>query len=80
MILHLINDEKIVNRTIESYEEVLSKENVFIVFCNKDSDSFIPKYVSPRNNVVFYDERYDRIERDFSTFGKVLIHFLDEKK
>lgn len=35
MILHLINDEKIVNRTIESYEAVLNNENVFIVFAIK---------------------------------------------
>ena len=40
MILHLINDEKIVNRTIESYEAVLNNENVFIVFCNKGSGNF----------------------------------------
>lgn len=80
MILHLINDEKIVNRTIESYDSVLNNENVFIVFCNKDSYPFIPKYVHPRSNVIFYDERYDKIERDFGNFGKVLIHFLDENK
>lgn len=80
MILHLINDEKIVNRTIESYDSVLNNENIFIVFCNKDSGHFLSKYVSPRNNVIFYDERYDRVERGFSNCGKVLIHFLDDKK
>ena len=45
MILHLINDEKIVNRTIESYEAVLNNENVFIVFCNKGSGNFVSKFV-----------------------------------
>lgn len=80
MILHLINDEKIVNRTIESYEAVLNNENVFIVFCNKSSGNFVSKFVHPRNNVIFYDEKFDKIERDFSNFNKILIHLLDIRK
>lgn len=80
MILHLINDEKIVNRTIESYEAVLNNENVFIVFCNKSSGNFVSKFVHSRNNVIFYDEKSDKIERDFSNFNKILIHLLDIRK
>jgi dTDP-N-acetylfucosamine:lipid II N-acetylfucosaminyltransferase len=80
MILHLINDEKIVDRTIESYEAVLNNKNVFIVFCNKGSGNFISKFVHSRSNVIFYDEKCDRIERDFSNFNKILIHLLDIRK
>ena len=69
MILHLINDEA-----------VLNNENVFIVFCNKGSGNFVPKFVHSRNNVIFYDEKCDRIERDFSDFNKIFIHLLDIRK
>ena len=45
---HIMEDEKIIDRTIEMFEMVFPKENFFIVLLNGEK-----RYVSLRNNVVF---------------------------
>ena len=48
MKLHLVNDEKIINRTIDIFEEVFPGENLFVV--TNRMGAF--KWVSKRNNVL----------------------------
>ncbi len=74
MILHLVNDEKIINRTIEVFEEAFPGNNLFVV-TNKTS-SF--KYVTPANNVISRTEFYKR--KDEFSFDKIFIHLLNKRK
>lgn len=72
MILHLVDDEKIINRTIELFNEALHGENYFICFLHGDS----PKLVSPKDNLFFYDGTEIPFI-DFKKVNKVVIHYLD---
>ena len=47
MILHLVHDEKIINRTIAIFEEVNPIKNIFVVFTRHQL-----KYVNKQDNVI----------------------------
>ena len=74
MKLHLVNDEKIINRTIEVFEEVFPGENLFVV-TNKTA-SF--KWVRKGKNVISRTE-FQRQKGDFS-FSELYIHLLNQRK
>lgn len=74
MKLHLVNDEKIINRTIDVFEEVFPGENLFVV-TNKTS-SF--KWVRKGINILSRTEFAKRRE-DFK-FTEVYIHLLNRRK
>ena len=75
MILHLFNDEKVVNRCIETFEKVFPGGNVFICFVNGST-----KLVKQYPNVYFYagNDSFDSTILD--GVSKVIIHFLDSRK
>ncbi len=80
-ILHLVDDEKVINRTVDFFERALPGRNVFLCFCKKNEDgSYNPKYVSPCNVVYFYDESVDVPEFTVSEVTKVIIHALFDYK
>ena len=70
MKLHLVNDEKIINRTIDAFEEVFPGENLFVV-TNRTS-SF--KWVRKETNVLSRTEFFAR--KDEFSFSEVYIHLL----
>lgn len=74
MRLHLVNDEKIINRTISVFEDVFPGENLFVV-ANKKS-SF--KWVKKRENVLSRSE-FSQLKKKF-TFSEVYIHLLNQRK
>lgn len=74
MILHLVNDEKIINRTISIFDEAFPSENLFVV-CNKTGGF---KYVTKQKNVL---NRVEFLEKKNQyKFSKVYIHFLNKRK
>ena len=75
MKLHLVNDEKIINRTIDAFEEVFPGENLFVV-TNRTS-SF--KWVRKETNVLFADRIFLPARMSFS-FSEVYIHLLNKRK
>lgn len=75
MILHLVHDEKIINRLISSFEEALPQNNLFICFTKKPL-----KYVEKRDNVIVYNRKAQIDENLFTNVDKVLIHYLSLKK
>ena len=74
MKLHLGNDEKIINRTIDAFEEVFPGENLFVV-TNRTS-SF--KWVRKETNVLSRTEFFAR--KDEFSFSEVYIHLLNKRK
>lgn len=75
MLLHLFNDEKIMNRTIQNFEEALPNQNVFVCIMKGDN----PKYVSKDLGVIFTDLR-SPLKEDLSCVTAVIIHLLFEDK
>lgn len=75
MILHLVHDEKIINRVIDSFEQALPQKNLFICFTKKSA-----KYVTKRSNVIFYNHKTHIDASIFSNVTDVLIHYLSLKK
>lgn len=74
MILHLLHDEKIVNRTINLFEEAYPDNNLFVVFSGKKKFRFVEKKL----NVISYKEFF-RSRNDYA-FSAVIIHFLNIRK
>ena len=74
MILHLLHDEKIVNRTIDLFEEAYPDNNLFVVFSGKKKFRFVEK----RLNVISYKEFF-RSRNDY-VFSAIIIHFLNIRK
>ena len=73
MILHLVHDEKIINRTIDIFEEVAPKQNLFIVFTRHQL-----KYIKPQQNVIFFQDFTQKYKGE--KFSSVIIHFLNSRK
>lgn len=70
MILHLISDEKVVNRAIAHFEDVFPDDNFVVCFSDKNT-----KHVKIKKNIIFYTGG-ENVEIDFSKIKKVIIHFL----
>ncbi|MCF6130038.1 TDP-N-acetylfucosamine:lipid II N-acetylfucosaminyltransferase [Flavobacterium sp. AS60] len=73
MILHLVHDEKIINRTIAIFEEAAPKDNLFVVFTRHKL-----KHVHNQENVILFkdfEKKYGNTE-----FSSVIIHFLNSRK
>ena len=52
MKLHLVNDEKIINRTIDIFEEVFPGENLFVVTNRTGAFKWVNKRYKDRKSVV----------------------------
>lgn len=78
MRLHIVPDEKVINRSIELFEEVFPDENTFIVLVCKGLRS--PKYVKKDfGNVLFleYDTKlFWNAVGDINRYQSIIIHFL----
>lgn len=74
-ILHLFDDEKVVNRTIESFEKAFPQQNLYYCFIND-----APKRVSSHDNLFWVNNGFVDVMSDFSQVRVVLIHFLNYQK
>ena len=75
MILHLVHDEKIINRLISSFEEAMPQKNLFVCFTKKPL-----KYVEKRSNVIIYNCKTKIDTNLLQNVDSVLIHYLSLKK
>lgn len=73
MIFHLVNDEKVINRTIDIFESVFPGENLFIVFREYEFS-----HVRKGNNIISY-KNYKLVE-NFFTPSSVIIHLMTNRK
>lgn len=73
MILHLVHDEKIINRTIAIFEEVAPKQNIFVVFTRHQL-----KLIKPHQNVILFQDFGQQYKGE--KFSQVIIHFLNSRK
>ena len=74
MKLHLVNDEKIINRTIDEFEEVFPGENLWVV-TNRRKDF---KLVKARTNVIGRDAFCKR--HATAHYDEIYIHLLNPRK
>lgn len=79
MRLHILPDEKIINRTIEYFESVWPGQNIFIVLLSKSCKQC--KYVNPNLVERVYVQHYNTEEfwntvGDISQYGSIIIHYL----
>ena len=58
MILHLVNDEKIINRTVRLFESAAPGKHLFVVFAS--SKRF--KYVTPSASVISKADFFKRLK------------------
>jgi hypothetical protein len=81
MILHLVNDEKVINRTIENFEMVYPNQNFYLCFCKKGKDGYFkPNYIK-YDNIFYYDPLVDKIDNlNLSIYKKIVIHYLTREK
>lgn len=76
MLLHLFDDEKVVNRCIGMFEKALPNQNVFV--CIADANNL--KHVKQNGNVFFYKDG-DTFDKDIlKNIDAVIIHFLNCQK
>lgn len=73
MILHLVHDEKIINRTIDVFETVFPKENLFVVFTRKKF-----KFVREGKNIFAYQD-FEKNKEDFKVTA-IIIHYMNSRK
>ena len=73
MLLHLVHDEKIINRMITIFEEVAPKQNLFVVFTRHQL-----KHVNNQHNVILFKDF--KKKHDAEKFSSVIIHFLNSRK
>lgn len=74
MILHLVNDEKIINRTIDLFETTFPGNNLFVVFSKRKEY----RYVRTDKNVLSVDE-FINGQKEFPV-SSVVIHLLNTHK
>lgn len=73
MIYHLVNDEKVINRTINVFETRFPDENLFIVFREYNFS-----HVEKKENVISYKE-YEELKGKFKP-SAVIIHLMTNRK
>lgn len=74
-ILHLFDDEKVVNRTIESFEKVFPGRNVYCCFVDGQ-----PQKVSRHEHLYWVGNASLEVKADLSDVAVVVIHLLSYKK
>lgn len=77
MRLHILPDEKIINRTIDLFEEVFPGENKYIILLSGESMS--GKYVQSNESVYFFkydSEAFWSAVGDINIYESIIIHYL----
>ena len=78
MIVHLFEDQKFVDITIENFESVSNGINKYIVFSNNQE----LKYVSRKEDVIIFPNSSYKLDIDlvFEDCQLLIIHFLSPLK
>lgn len=79
--LHLMYDEKIIDRTIYYFEQALPNLNKYIILLKSDTEQ--PKYVKSNLSQVHYvkygSKKFWKIVGDSSQYRNVIIHYLGDE-
>lgn len=76
-VLHLVDDEKIINRIRNLFEESLPDKNLFLCFLNPEGKA---QLVKPAGNLFFVKNNQLPEGVDLSSIKKVVIHCLNYHK
>ena len=72
MILHLFNDEKVVNRSVLLFEQALPNRNIFICrICGEI------RYVEKRDNIIFINDDLNYDNGILDDVDTIVIHMMD---
>ena len=74
MILHLVNDEKIINRTVRLFESAAPGKHLFVVFSSHKKFKHVSSAASVINKTDFF--KY----KDQHCFSAIVIHLLNTRK
>ncbi|WP_270547007.1 TDP-N-acetylfucosamine:lipid II N-acetylfucosaminyltransferase family protein [Butyricimonas paravirosa] len=66
--------------TMTMFDIALPSQNMFICFCNKKKECYIPKYINETSSVYFFDIAIDRWDLVISDEDKIVIHYLNKEK
>jgi len=81
MRLHLMPDEKIINRTIDLFEDVYPNENKYIILLWNDNN--VVKHVNRINsNIIFInlnDNKFGEIIGKVNEYESIIVHFLSTR-
>lgn len=75
MILHLFDDEKVINRVVESFNEALPGQSKYVCFLTAENSVL----VKPDASIFFYHGT-EKLDIPFSKVEKVIIHNLSYQK
>jgi hypothetical protein len=81
MILHLFNDEKVVNGAITYFDNVYPNKNRVIILIPRKN--YICKYVKPAKNVYFVvygSAKFWNCVGNVEQYRHIILHYLDDKK
>lgn len=77
MNLHLVDDEKVINRMISSFEEALPGQNIYV--CLKKNNVWI-HVDSSNKNLYLYNSEVEFDESVLKNVSKVIFHYLSIEK
>ena len=75
MILHLVDDEKIVNNTVMSFESALPGKNIFLCFLNGQ-----PRHVATDEHIFFIEDGKVPDSVSLCSVKAIIIHYLTYDK
>ncbi len=75
MILHLVNDEKVIDNTVTSFETALPGQNIFLCFLKGH-----PKHVSKGGNIFFIENGKVPDSVSLLNVKAIIIHYLSYDK
>lgn len=81
MIVHLIEDEKVVDRLIDNFENVCPGDNIYVCMCRKSvKGSYTTVHIHTQIPIHYFDYRFDSFDGDLSKCNLVIIHYLTYQK
>lgn len=81
MILHLVDDEKVINRAVDLFDRVYPKENLFVV--DIPAANYVFKHVGLKEDVVsavFGSSKFYNIIGDLNQYSAIVFHNLTRNK
>ena len=80
-ILHLMNDEKVIDKTIDYFEMAYPNRNTYLIISVNENKQC--RYVTKLDKILFChpdDPVIRQLGNDISTYSHVLVHMLDNAK
>ncbi len=81
MILHLVDDEKVIDRAVDLFDRVYPHKNLFVV--DISAANYVFKHVALKEDVVsavFCSSKFYKIIGDLDQYSAIVFHNLTRNK